>query len=368
MFTRILNSDKLYSDMNLQELQSRFASNELATTLGLTPQSVLAVLQDWQQPHRFYHTLEHLSYLLRLISKADQPQREQELLDIAALFHDAVYYPGHKDNEEKSAELFRKYATHSTPEADSIEQIILDTKSHFGQNELSELFCAFDLHIKTHGSPSELLDYERAIFLEFQKWNYVEYKNKRLEFLQKIGANHPKTKNSAWFLEGILYTRRPRIGIYPGTFSPFHIGHLSILEKAEHIFDKVIIALGINPDKDSRSADIRLEEVQHLLPFHEVIVFRGFLTDLIKKHEEYADVTVIRGLRNGNDLDYEVNQLRFMEELYADVRTMYLVCDKQYEHISSSAIRNLSKIDAGFAEKYKPVKYQYYDNRLSTPA
>lgn len=350
--------------MNTQELHSRFATNEVAVALGLTSQTIYAILQNWQQPHRFYHTQQHLSYLLHLISNATVAQKEREILDLAALFHDAVYYPGHRDNEEKSAELFRKYIINSTPEADSIERIILDTNGHIPQNELSALFCDFDVHIKTHGSPSELLDYERGVFLEFQRWNYLEYKSKRLEFLRNIAISHPKTKNSAWFLEGILHERRPRIGIYPGTFSPFHIGHLSILEKAEHIFDKVIIALGINPDKDAREPAVRLAEVQRLLPFHEVIVFGGFLTDLVKKHEEYADITIIRGLRNGNDLDYEVNQLRFMEELYADVRTMYLVCDKQFEHISSSAIRNLSKIDVGFTEKYKPVKYQYYDDLL----
>jgi pantetheine-phosphate adenylyltransferase len=173
-------------------------------------------------------------------------------------------------------------------------------------------------------------------------------------------AVHPATKNSAWFLEGIIESRRPRIGLYPGTFSPFHTGHLSILEKAENIFDKVIIAVGINPDKDARTPQERLAEVQRILPFHEVIIFSGFLTELIQQHEEYADITVIRGLRNGNDLDYEVNQLRFMEEQYSSVRTMYLVCDKQFEHISSTSIRNLSRINPQFAEKYTPVKYQYF--------
>jgi phosphopantetheine adenylyltransferase len=62
----------------------------------------------------------------------------------------------------------------------------------------------------------------------------------------------------------------------------------------------------------------------------------------------------VKGLRNGDDLDYEVNQLRFMEEMYPELKVVFIQCDKEYEHISSSALRNLERIQIGLSKKYIP--------------
>ena len=60
-----------------------------------------------------------------------------------------------------------------------------------------------------------------------------------------------------------------------------------------------------------------------------------------------GDVTLIRGLRNSTDLQYELTQYRFLQELKPDIKVVSIFCDKEYEHISSSAIRNLSKYGKG---------------------
>ena len=75
--------------------------------------------------------------------------------------------------------------------------------------------------------------------------------------------------------------------------------------------------------------------------------------DLLKKLSVDSNVTLIRGLRNGKDLDYEVNQLRFMEEMYPSINVCFLQCERQYDHISSSAIRKISAMgDSSFSSKY----------------
>jgi phosphopantetheine adenylyltransferase len=91
-----------------------------------------------------------------------------------------------------------------------------------------------------------------------------------------------------------------------------------------------------------------------VLQFRQHEEFAGLLTDYLATKEEHADVTLVRGLRNGDDLDYEVNQLRFMEEMKPDLKVVFIRCDKQFEHISSSAIRNLEKINKGLGDKYLP--------------
>lgn len=141
------------------------------------------------------------------------------------------------------------------------------------------------------------------------------------------------------------------IVLYPGSFSPFHIGHLNIVRKAEKIFGEgsVVVAIGINPDKvdyDRRDKYIDSKEIESIRLSrsigNEVIVYDTFLHKLVEKYELMGNkVVVIRGLRNGTDLDYEVNQLRFVTDFKKDVNVIYITCDQEFEHISSSAINKI---------------------------
>lgn len=152
------------------------------------------------------------------------------------------------------------------------------------------------------------------------------------------------------------------LAIYPGSFNPFHKGHMNVVEKAERIFGKgnIIIAIGINPDKlvnatESYMLNKRIEaEVLADKIRREVIIYHTFLHQLVDKYEsEGYNVVIVRGLRNGDDLDYEVNQMRFINDFKPNINVVYITCDKEFEHISSSAIRKIEQL-GGFelSKKY----------------
>jgi phosphopantetheine adenylyltransferase len=111
--------------------------------------------------------------------------------------------------------------------------------------------------------------------------------------------------------------------------------------KAEKIFDRVIVARGINPEKPKSDWDIPRQVSDRV----EVTTYEGLLTDFVAEVMEPLNVndkvTVIRGLRNSVDLQYEMNQYRYFQDLMPSLQMVSIFCDKEYEHISSSGIRLL---------------------------
>ncbi len=179
----------------------------------------------------------------------------------------------------------------------------------------------------------EQLEIEKVEFTRFQNWDYLFYKEQRLKHLAKI--------NSAGALDSLIACIRynePKIALFAGTFAPFHKGHYNVLQKAERIFDKVIIAFGKNPQKD-----IKKWPVPQSIKNRQIAEYSGLLTDFVDSLN--YDVTVVRGLRNSTDFQYEQNQYRYIQELKPDIKIINIFCDKEFEHISSSGIRTLEQFN-----------------------
>jgi len=149
-----------------------------------------------------------------------------------------------------------------------------------------------------------------------------------------------------------------KIGIFAGSFNPFTIAHKNILEKAERILGKgnVLVAIGCNPAKTSIVDNSeKANQLSEKLGC-DVISYSSFLHELIlHKEQEGFDVVLVRGLRNGEDLAYEENQLKFIHEFLPKdyyLNTIFLMPDEEFKHISSSAVRQLEGFRAGSAKDY----------------
>jgi pantetheine-phosphate adenylyltransferase len=289
-----------------------------------------SVLKRYEEHHRYYHTTTHLLDVVLQLSKLDDFDDE---LFLAAVYHDAVYDPQANDNEERSAALFlaeAKSASLNKLQMDSINRLILDTKTHKPSSDKSQLLIKADLSILEQPL-SKLIEYEHQIFKEFQFVDYKVYQPKRIEILNQLNVNG---KLNA--LIDYVTFRKPSIGVFCGSFNPFHKGHYNVLQKAERIFDKVIISFGKNPDKTNRTWDI-----PNSIKNRQLIEYNGLLTDFVESLG--YDVVVIKGLRNSTDFQYEQNQYRYIQELMPGIKIINIFCDKEFEHISSSGIRTLEK-------------------------
>lgn len=177
----------------------------------------------------------------------------------------------------------------------------------------------------------EAIAQEWAQFRQHQEKRLEDYIRLRSEFLK----SQPQGQQSLDFLSSFS----PKIAVFPGSFNPFHKGHYNVLQKAEKIFDKVIIAYGNNPEKDRA----RSWPVPTAIRNRQIEDYTGLLTDFVEKLGE--EIVVIRGLRNSTDFQYEQNQYRYIQELMPNIRIVNIFCDKEFEHISSSGIRTLEQFN-----------------------
>lgn len=285
----------------------------------------LSVIESYNEKHRYYHNIDHIMSMLNM---AEVEGILTDELALAIIFHDIVYDPNSKDNEILSANLFYSYVKN-----DIIKQAIIDTRNHIPSNDLSKELCRLDLF--GINDLSTFIEHEDLIFKEFQSFDYKDYYNDRIKFLENYNVN----QNCIDFFKH----KKRNIAVYAGSFNPFHKGHYNILTKAEAIFDKVIIARGISLNKVGN----KQYNLPEIINNRQIETYSGLLTDFINNLG--YDVTLIRGLRNASDLEFEKTQSSFLKDLKPDINIVYMTCDREYEHISSSAIRQLE-----FYKKEKP--------------
>lgn len=147
-----------------------------------------------------------------------------------------------------------------------------------------------------------------------------------------------------------------KTAVYPGSFDPVTNGHLNIIERASRLFDRVVVCVMINCEKqplfslEEREAFLR--EVTAHLPNVTVDAHGGLLAEYAKAHD---CCTIIKGLRAGSDFEKEFQMAMINRKLNPELESLFLTAEHQYMYLSSSAVKEMACYGANISD-FLPVQ------------
>ena len=144
--------------------------------------------------------------------------------------------------------------------------------------------------------------------------------------------------------------------IYPGSFDPITYGHLDVIERATTIFDKVVVAIAQNIDKEPLfTVEMRLQHIKELTKGSdkiEVDTFSGLLVDYaVHKNAR----VLIRGLRAVSDFEYELQMALMNRRLRDEIITVFLMPNEKYTYLNSSIVREIARMGGDISNFVSPI-------------
>ncbi|MBI2091054.1 MAG: pantetheine-phosphate adenylyltransferase [Deltaproteobacteria bacterium] len=134
------------------------------------------------------------------------------------------------------------------------------------------------------------------------------------------------------------------IAVYPGSFDPITNGHIDLVERTLRVFDRVIVAIAINPAKDSSlfTTEERIEMIREV--FKDVgrrVQVDSFEGLLVHYAERVGAQVIIRGLRAISDFEYEFQMAMMNRELKPNIETLFMMTGESYFYISSRLVKEV---------------------------
>jgi pantetheine-phosphate adenylyltransferase len=132
------------------------------------------------------------------------------------------------------------------------------------------------------------------------------------------------------------------LAVYPGSFDPLTNGHVDIIARGARLFDRIIVAILMNAEKEPLfSMDERVEIARAVFKSHanvEIDTFNGLLVDYVERR--HAQV-IVRGLRAVSDFEFEFQMALMNQRLDPKIETVFMMPAEQYTYISSRLIKEV---------------------------
>lgn len=145
-----------------------------------------------------------------------------------------------------------------------------------------------------------------------------------------------------------------RIGFFPGTFDPVTLGHTDIINRSVHLFDKLVIGIGRNSNKEPMfSAEQRLYWINEIYKDEsrvDALVYEGLTAECCRK---VGAQFILRGIRYVNDFEYEKAIADMNRSLDSSIETIFLTCLPQYTSVASTLVRDVIR-NGGDVSQFLP--------------
>jgi pantetheine-phosphate adenylyltransferase len=148
-----------------------------------------------------------------------------------------------------------------------------------------------------------------------------------------------------------------RLAVYPGTFDPIHRGHMDIISRGSRIFDHLIVAVGINPDKEPFfDQQERVDLVRSVIKPYSNVSVRPFSNLAVAFAREVGARVMLRGLRTTSDMENEFDMSLMNQNLDPEIETVFFMAKEAYSHLRSTLLRQIATFGGGNLEKFLPVE------------
>jgi len=164
-----------------------------------------------------------------------------------------------------------------------------------------------------------------------------------------------------------------RLAVYPGSFDPITRGHIDVIERACHVFDRLVVAVLVNTRKqpslsvEERAALIREAVAEELdaacISTIEVITYDGLTVDLAR---ERGATSIVRGLRALSDFEAEQAIAHLNRQLAPDVDTVFFMTGIEHAYLSSSLVREIAAFGGDLSAMVPDVVAQRLQERRGT--
>lgn len=147
-----------------------------------------------------------------------------------------------------------------------------------------------------------------------------------------------------------------KIAVFPGSFDPITIGHVDIVKRSIPLFDKIIVAIGVNTQKKYLfSLEKRTEWIKEVFKDYPTIEVSSYIGLTINYCKEIGAQYLLRGIRSASDFEYEKTIAHLNHTMESEIETILMLSASEYSSISSTIVREII-LGKGDVSKFVPIE------------